>query len=718
MGSNPDYRFSTFEVDLEAGELYKRGVRVAVQDQPFRILRILLERAGQVVTREELRDQLWADGTFVDFDRGLNTAINKLREVLGDTPGHPRFIETVPRRGYRFIAEVHDLRQPPVADHREERSGRKHVVTRSPVLVAVLLGTFILAGLGVWQVARVESSPRTRITQLTSYSGNEREPSLSPDGTRVAFSWDGGQIGRSQIYVKQLSSERLLPLTADDADHRNPVWSADGQWIAFLRTREAAISEVIVIPALGGPERKLVELPAPWLTSTAELRPPVGHLAWSPDSKWLAITERNPRSIGLSLISVENNGRRNLTSPSSEWLGDLSPAFAPDGHKIAFIRSNAGMSLSEVYVLPLDNNLMPTASPTQVTAQNCWIANPVWMQNGEEIAFSCGQWGAGRRLFRTPIAAGRNPTLVGSVADDVYFLATSYSSHRMVYSQEAMDWDFWRVDFDNQSDSIRLGNEGERFLSSTRIESNAQYSPDGKRIAFESSRSGSSQIWVAGADGSDSFQLTSLAAPVQGFPRWSPDGKRIAFHSRPALHASIFVIDADGGEARQLTHTASEDTAPSWSPDGQWIYFCSRRSGDAEVWKVPAKGGSAIQVTKQGGGVAFEAGHLLWYSKDAGRGASLWKAPLAGGREALVLEGLANTSTYAVTPDGLYFIGRDQPEGFSLQYLEFSTQRTARLATIRGVPVLGLTISPDRRWLLYNRMDRRESDLMLMEHFR
>jgi dipeptidyl aminopeptidase/acylaminoacyl peptidase len=340
------------------------------------------------------------------------------------------------------------------------------------------------------------------------------------------------------------------------------------------------------------------------------------------------------------------------------------------------------------------------------------------MQNGQEIAYSCGQWGAGRRLFRIPVSAASKPALVGSVADDVYFLAISHSSDRLIYTQEGLDWDIWRVQLGRSSTTSSVNARGERFLSSTRVDTNPQYSPDGKKIAFESCRSGNSQIWTADAAGSNAFQLTSVAAPVNGFPRWSPDGQRIAFHSRPAVRADIFVIDSAGGTAQQLTHDSSENMAPSWSQDGRWIYFCSRRSGDSEIWKIPANGGSPVRVTNRGGFVALEAGQFLWYTKEAGRNVSLWKAPLAGGPEVRIVEGLANGSTYSVTPTGVYFIRREEREDFSLQYFEFNTGQIAPLAEIEGTPVLGLTVSPDRLWALYNRMERRESDLMLVENFR
>jgi Tol biopolymer transport system component len=562
-----------------------------------------------------------------------------------------------------------------------------------------------------------------RIAQLTSYPGNEREPSFSPDGSQVAFSWDAGHVGRCQIYVKQVGSERLLHLTSSAADDRNPVWSPNNRWIAFLRTSDPNAVEVILIPALGGRERKLAQLEAPWDTSTAELRPPVGHLAWSPDSKWLVVTDRNSRTIGLSLVSIETGEKRKLTSPSAEWIGDFSPAFSSDGQNLAFIRAPS-WSVSELYLLSLDKNLAPHGNPKRIAAQNCWIVNPVWIQ-GEEIAFSCGQWGAGRRLFRTKISEAGNPRLVGSLGENVYFLAISHSG-RLAYSQEEMDWDIWRVKLadTNQGFNRAIGADkvAGRFLSSTRIDSNPQYSPDGTKVAFESLRSGNSEVWITEADGSNAFQLTSAGAPVSGFPRWSPDGKRIVFHSRPRGQADIFVIDAAGGIPRQLTDNSSDDVAPSWSRDGRWIYFSSHRSGEFEIWKIPSEGGSAIRVTNRGGSIPLEcpAGRFLWYSKEnPGLGASLWKVPTTGGQETLVVKLMANGSTYTVTQHGIYFIGFDSPDpGMSIQFLDSNTGRITRITSVERPPTLGLAVSPDRLWLLYSRMEHRESDLMLVENFR
>ena len=687
-------------------------------------------RAG-VDLREDLRQRLWPDGTFVDFDRGLNTAVNRLRETLGDPAGNPKFIETVPRRGYRFIAAVEDLRSAsadgPPAKAVNRTNGRS---IRSPAAIAALSGMVALAGT-VWYLAKPGRSPETamRTFQLTSYEGNEREPSFSPDGSQVSFSWDAGEAGKSHIYVRQVASERLLQLTSGATDDRNPIWSPDGRWIAFLRDAKGTAVDIFMIPALGGQAQRLTELRPPWGNYDTELNLPVGHLAWSPDSKWLVITDRHSSGaqIGLSLVSIETGDKRKLTFPPPEWLGDYSPAFSPDGRKLAFTRAPSP-SVSEIYLLSLNTDLTPKGEPERLTKQNCWIANPVWTGDGEEIVFSCGQWGVGRRLFRTGVSKRSNPQMVASLGEDIYFLAISHSGRRLAYSHEAMDVDIWRCDVADTNRGTTAVTGGStragRFLSSTREESNPQYSPDGTKIAFASSRSGNLEIWIAEADGSDAFKLTSTGAPVNGFPRWSPDGKRIAFHSRPRGLAQIFVVDATGRNLRELTPGGREAWGPSWSRDGQWIYFTSCHSGDCQICKMPARGGSAIQVTERGGEVPFEgpAGDVLWYSKEYARresGASLWKAPISGGPETLIVESLANPSTYAVTRQGVYFIGRDRSgSGMALQFLDSNAGQIRRIAPIERTPALGLTISPDLHWLLYSEMQHRASDLMLVENFR
>lgn len=221
MQSPGAVRFGAFEVDLQGRELRKSGLKLKIQEQPFQVLAALLERLGEVVTREELRQRVWPQDTFVDFDHSLNTAVNKLREALGDSASSPRFIETVPRRGYRFLAGVERLgdaaakiesRQPlPEQEGSTPAAGRRRQLAWLLAVVAAILAV------AVWFrfFPPVAKSPAAewKVTPLTSYPGDERSPSFSPDGNQIAFTWNGKKQNNFNIYVKVLEALEPLQLT-------------------------------------------------------------------------------------------------------------------------------------------------------------------------------------------------------------------------------------------------------------------------------------------------------------------------------------------------------------------------------------------------------------------------------------------------------------------------------------------------------------------------
>jgi len=186
-------RFEVFEVDLKGGELRKGGRKVKLQEQPFRVLALLLERPGEIVSREELRQTLWPADTFVDFDHGLNSAVARLREALNDSASQPRFIETIPRQGYRFIALL-DLPAPPQPSPRIARLETPSSRGRWVAAGATLLG--LLFGVGVWwfiQERADASFPPVEVVPLVGLPGYEAGPAFSPDGNQVAFLQFGGQ---------------------------------------------------------------------------------------------------------------------------------------------------------------------------------------------------------------------------------------------------------------------------------------------------------------------------------------------------------------------------------------------------------------------------------------------------------------------------------------------------------------------------------------------
>ena len=247
--------------------------------------------------------------------------------------------------------------------------------------------------------------------------------------------------------------------------------------------------------------------------------------------------------------------------------------------------------------------------PRRLTFDNRDILSQTWTPDGRSLVFASNRTGS-YSLWRVRVSGGTPERIQGITlgAADPSF---SRDGRRMAFSQFFLDTNVWRIDIEHPSAPPRP------LILSTVADSSPQYSPDGTRIAFRSSRSGSHEIWACDSEGKQSVQMTNFAGPLTGTPRWSPDGKWIVFDTRPEGQADIWIVGADGGKPRRLTTEPSEDVVPSWSRDGKSIYYASNRSGAWQVWRKPVDGGGAQQVTFQGGFAAFESpdGKYLYYAK-------------------------------------------------------------------------------------------------------
>jgi Tol biopolymer transport system component/DNA-binding winged helix-turn-helix (wHTH) protein len=703
--SGQTLRFGPFEVDLRAGELRKDGVKLKLQGQPFQLLALLLERPGDVVSREELRQKLWPADTFVDFDHGLNKAINKIRQALGDSAENPRFVETLPRRGYRFIA-------PLESGARATHSQRDH--RRSLRGIAAGLAVLGLGAVAFWLIRSTPQRPQAPAVPLplTSYPGREMFPTFSPDGNQVAFVADKDQPDNLDIYVQLIGSAEPLRLTSHLAAESSPAWSPDGRQIAFLRELPAGKAAVLLISALGGPATKLAETHMAYPDLFFD---PFGpYLAWSVDGGSLVIVDKasTTEPFSLFLLSIVNCERRRLTSPDARSFGDSNPAFSPDGRTLAFSRM-VNWGVSNLYLLSLSAGLEPVGGPQQLTWAPKGAMAPSWSPDGREVIFSSGP-DYTSRLWKVALTGARTAEWLPFAGDNSGTPAFSGRGRRLAYARRTFDQNIWRVEV---SGSQARAGQPHSFISTTRFEGFPYFSPDGERIAFASDRSGSDEIWVCDSDGSHAVPLTALGG--SGTPRWSPDGERIAFDSTRDGQHEVYIVSANGGQPRRLTTHPASDIIPSWSRDGKWVYFTSNRSGENQVWKMPANGGEAIQLTRQGGLEAFESpdGTSVYYVKWDGRGASLWKVAVGGGREVQVLSSIQALS-FALTERGIYFCGqREGSVGSTIQLFDFVTRKSSQIAVTDKPMAAGFSVSPDGRWILYAQIDQLSSDLMLVENF-
>lgn len=254
-------------------------------------------------------------------------------------------------------------------------------------------------------------------------------------------------------------------------------------------------------------------------------------------------------------------------------------------------------------------------------------------------------------------------------------------------------------------------------ITSTSIENAPEFSPDGRRIALLSWRSGTPQIWVCESDGTRCAQISALPG-YTGSPRWSPDGQQLTFDSYSANgRFDIYTIIAGGGAPRRLTNNAADEAAPFWSRDGRWIYFTSTRAGRPEVWKVPAAGGAEVQVTRNGGMMAMESldGQSLYYSRSDGE-TDVYRSSPDGSGEAKVLRGLLGRS-FAVTRDRIYYL-RPQGNGAALRAHVIATGADTLVKEIVLPVSNGLSVSPDGKIVLFSQVDSQGSDLMMADGFR
>ena len=743
------WRFGVFEVDARNAELRRDGTPVKMREQSFRILVHLLEHAGEMVAREELRRVLWSSDTFVDFDHSLNAAVMKLRDALGDSADAPLYIETVPKRGYRFIAPVSrpaNIRNglakfdgtpssPAIEGTAESRQVLGSVVEATttprrpgcPATVFALAVVLLFAAAGSILFLRVHHGATSRagnkapaalqIVPVTTAPGDAIAPAFSPDGREVAFAWNGPERKRYDIYVQLLGTALPLRLTYSKGGLVGPPsWSPDGREIAFSRC-DAKNNGVYVVPALGGAERKLTSVGCPGTNP--------GPLAWVPDGRGMLMIDYCPAAgpFGVVLFSFSSGEKRCLT-PSSFLKGFDSGGgltLSPDGRTVAFTRTGPS-SCCDIYTVPLAGGTARhlTADDrlgcTTLIDFGFGCSALMWTPDSKSIVFVSNRTTL-PSLWRVSANGGaieRETTYpaIGSFSRD---------GRRLVYSEQTSAElpAIWRADLAGAGGAVQTN---KKLISSQYPEMNAQPSADGTQLVWMSLRTGSEEIWSSSANGENPAQLTRLNR-YSGTPRWSPDSKWIAFDSYSRNGAQIFVVDAEGRNLHFITGGPHDNVVPSWSRDGKWIYFVSDLAGSSQIWKHSLDSGAEVQLTTGGGINPFESydGRTIYYSKFDKAG--IWSMPARGGTESLVVADKPQVGYWghwAVTLDGLYLLNMDAEPRPGIEFYRFATRRITPVFTIemqptRQEPSLGATA--DGRTIYYSQYDR-QSVIKLMEFAR
>ena len=543
---------------------------------------------------------------------------------------------------------------------------------------------------------------------LTAFRGNESTPSFSPDGTQIAFSWNGESRDNPDIYVKLVGPGQPVRVTSDARPDICPSWSRDGTRIAFLRQLSENEASLIVMPALGGRERTLLNLKTSYILGASK---PV----WSVDSKSLvisaALSGQSPQA--LARVSVESGELTWITQPdTSSGLNDIMPALSPNGRLLAFSKVGGGF-VTTGYVLPVSDLVVPSGEARPLQQGGVSALMPEWLDDDQLLVATGGVQSA---LWKISVSGQRPVQSLVVPGVDVVEPAVNPGSHRLAYVSKTHDTNIWTVAL---SGKARVGAEARQVIASTQSDVNPQVSPDGQRIAYSSNRSGTYEIWVS-SPGAPDYQLTAQGAGTTGSPRWSPSGREIAFDSNLGGRSQIYVVNSEGGEPRKLTDGEAASIVPCWSKDGASIFFGSNRSGSFQIWKMNADGGNPAMVTKNGGFAALLSpdNDFIYYAKSPALSSDVWRAPIEGGEESKIVDGVYRYS-FAPTREGLYYVSAPGfQKGSSIRFLEFASGKTTDVFVLPEPAALGLGFSSDFQNLFFAQADRQDSDIMLVEDVR
>jgi len=600
-------RFGLFELDLDARELRKSGVRIKLQEQPFQILALLLERPGAIVSREELQKKLWSGDTFVDFDLSLNSAVKKLRQALSDDSENPRFIETLYRRGYRFIGPTNGAatsdqvqlveRASPTATTESMPTPAPASATRASrrVLIGSVALLLLLAAGSIYFLTRPQQPIVLGYTQITH--DGMRKFDIFTDGQRLYFNaLQGDHFVIAQVSVAG-GETSILPTPFQNV-HVGDIAPNGSALLIGEFEGTAKGMQPWSLPLPSGPPRRLGDFAG----GSAAWSPVGDELVWASGSDIYVAKAEGSDSHKLASMESQLSGLRFGDTRRVASVGSLVSGlrFSPDGQRLRFEvvgQSNGGSSFWEIR--GDGTGLHPVLPAWNPEPREC-CGN--WTPDGRYFLFQSFRDGR-QDLWALPEKSG----WLGPPAKPVRLTNGLLFFGSPVPSKDGKR--IFAVGMQPRCELARYdGKLGFGTLLNGISARDLDFTRDGKWVAYVSVPDG--QLWRSRIDGSERAQLT-FENLESGLPRWSPDGKQLVFMGRtPQTGWRAYLISSDGSGLHELMPGAEAGYDPGWSPDGKSIVLTLNDAGSGNASSGPGIAIYDLETFK----TSFLPGAKLYFS--------------------------------------------------------------------------------------------------------
>ena len=675
---NEILKFGLFEVDFTSRQLSHEGRPVPLTPKVFQTLEILLRNRDRIVSKRELLATIWPECHVEESN--LTQNISVLRKALGETNSATKLVATFPRQGYRFIGEVDEDAQV-VAPPAPERA-QLPIAHRPRRLVWASGLVFPLAILLVTRLTPTQPAAAglTAGRAVTHLPGRAFQPALSPDGSRLAFVSHQDLAGPLRIGVIDLAnSSPARMISTAEGDVFSPAWSPDGRRLAYLHA--AGRSVTIVLQSTEGEGETLMAVSPQSFGVTAR------QLDWSPDGQFLAVSVKSAAEepFRIELVNLAERRKTVLTTPPELSDGDFQPRFSPDGSKLAFVRQRSIGEMIPMYVS------LPGGDPLAVSDSREPIGDIDWTPDSRSILFTPDH--AGRsQLWQAPLSsrvrlAKFEP--LGPIAAGMLQFTVSRLTGRMAIGRGDADMNIWKAAVEPHGDL----DGWQRLVASAGEDSYPTYSPDGRRLAFISDRSGDAELWIKEADGRE--QQLTFGDLKPGAVSWTGRGDVLVF---PALRKrTLYRIQAGGGAPEPIA-VGETGAHTAVSPDGTWVYLARRFL----IMRASAAGGPATAITDHGGfPLRLSAdGQWIYYVRHR-FSSEIWRMHLADGSAELLTDRLwpGCWGCWAVNGNSLVYIPIGDSGGARLARLDLQSREVRDLGRLPGrlLPPLGgmLTLSAD-----------------------